>query len=267
MARIYPICSSSSGNCTFIGTRGHGILIDAGCSFSALCNALAEIGTTPDDIEALFITHEHSDHIKAVPMIAKKTGIPIFASAGTIAALMNDNRNPLPSGAHIYDILQESYRSADFLVEGFPISHDCAQGLGYAVTYGKRRLAVCTDTGYVTPEAEQKLLGCEAVLLEANYDPELLRRNLRYPPQLKRRIMSEEGHLSNEAAAEFAVKLALSGTKHFILGHLSRENNTPATAETCVEKALAAQGFTRERDYTLIAAPETNLEAMCVALG
>lgn len=217
MARIYPICSSSSGNCTFIGTRGHGILVDAGCSFRSIENALEAIGTSLDDIEALFLTHEHSDHIKAVPMIAKKTCIPIFASAGTIEALKNDSRNPLPNDARLYDIMRESYQSADFLVEGFPTSHDCAQGLGYAVTYGKRRLAVCTDTGFVTPEAEQKLLGCEAVLLESNYDVEMLRRSLRYPAVLKRRIMSEIGHLSNEAAAEFAVKLAESGTKHFIL--------------------------------------------------
>lgn len=267
MARIYPICSSSSGNCTFIGTRGHGILIDAGCSFKTIVNALAEIGTSADDIEALFITHEHSDHVKAVPMIAKKTGIPIFASAGTITALMNDSVNTLPDGAHIYDVMRESYRSADFLVEGFPTSHDCAQGLGYAVTYGNRRLAVCTDTGFVTPEAERKLLGCEAVLLESNYDAEMLRRNLRYTAALKRRIISDIGHLSNESAAEFAVKLVESGTKHLILGHLSRENNTPATAESCVERALAAKGYVRERDYTLVAAPETNLDAMCVALG
>ncbi|MGN0650161.1 MAG: MBL fold metallo-hydrolase [Oscillospiraceae bacterium] len=267
MARIYPICSSSSGNCTFIGTSGHGILIDAGCTFRAIQNALEAIDTSVNDIEALFITHEHSDHIKAVPMLAKMTGIPIFASAGTIAALMNDSRNPLPSGARIYDIMQESYQSADFLVEGFATSHDCAQGLGYAVTYAKRRLAVCTDTGFVTPEAEQKLLGCEAVLLESNYDEEMLRRSLRYPAVLKRRIMSEVGHLSNAAAAEFAVKLVESGTKHIILGHLSRENNTPVTAETCVEKALAAKGYIRERDYTLTAAPETNLDARCIALG
>lgn len=267
MARIYPICSSSSGNCTFIGTSGHGILIDAGCSFKAIENALEAIDTTLNDIEALFITHEHSDHIKAVPMIAKKTGIPIFASAGTIAALMSDSRSPLPEGTHLYDIMQESYRSADFLVEGFPTSHDCAQGLGYAVTYGKRRLAVCTDTGFVTPEAEQKLTGCEAVLLESNYDAEMLRRNLSYPAVLKRRIMSDIGHLSNEAAAEFAVKLVESGTKHIILGHLSRENNTPATAEACVEKALSAKSFIRERDYTLTAAPETNLDARFIALG
>lgn len=266
MARIYPICSSSSGNCTFIGTSGHGILIDAGCSFTAIVNALEAIHTSIDDIEALFITHEHSDHIKAVPMIAKRTQIPIFASVGTISAL-NSSRNPLPENARVYDILQESYRSADFLVEGFATSHDCAQGLGYSVTYCGRRMAVCTDTGFVTPEAELKLLGCEAVLLEANYDEEMLRRNLNYAAALKRRIMSEIGHLSNTAAAEFAVKLAESGTKHFLLGHLSRENNTPNTATACVEKALAEKGYIRERDYTLAAAPETNLDGMCVALG
>lgn len=252
MARIYPICSSSGGNSTFIGTRGHGILVDAGCSFRALKNALSLIDTDFDGIEAVFFTHEHIDHIRALEQLAKHTNLPIFASEGTINALRAFGK--VPEDYPMYDIL-DSYKSAAFEVNAFRTSHDSAESVGYTITFGKDSFGVCTDTGFVTEDAEKALSGCKTVLLESNYDEEMLRKNLNYPADLKRRISGKEGHLSNTDCAEFALRLLKSGTRHFILGHLSRENNTPATAKSRTETLLTENGAVIEKDYTLCAAP------------
>lgn len=253
MARIYPICSSSEGNSTFIGTRGHGILVDAGCSFRALKNSLELIDTKLSGIEAVFVTHEHIDHVKALEQLLKHTDIPIFATAGTIDELRR--RELIPEDAQLYDAVREPYVSADFRVVPFRTSHDAAESVGYVAEYRGRRFGVCTDTGVVTPEAESALMGCEAVLLESNHDVELLRKSVRYSFELKRRILSERGHLSNNACAEFAERLVRSGTAHLILGHLSKETNTPDTAYSCTCEYLARKGLEVERDFTLNIAP------------
>lgn len=255
MARIFPICSSSGGNATFIGTRGHGILIDAGCSFRALKASLELIETSLTQIEALFITHEHIDHIKGLFQFTKHTKIPVFASPGTIAQLRRNVRDTIPEEVRLYDIIHEPYESADFSVRAFHTPHDTPESVGYTVDFGGKKLAVCTDLGKITAEVEQSLLGCEAILLESNYDPAMLAKNLNYPPDLKRRIAGDKGHLSNNAAAEFAAKLIESGATKLILGHLSRENNTPSTAERCVYEYLRMKGMRRDRDYILEVAP------------
>ncbi len=255
MARIYPICSSSTGNCTFIGTKGHGILIDIGCSFQALKNALELIDTSVNEIEAVFITHEHIDHVKGLNVLAKKTKIPIFASGGTIAALRNRPTDPISGDIRIYDIFEECYQSSEFCVKAFHTPHDTPESVGYTIDYNEHKIGYCTDIGHITPEVEKNLLHCGAVFLESNYDMDMLRRNLRYPPETKRRIVSDFGHLSNNAAAEFCEKLVKSGTTRLILGHLSRENNTPNTAMICAAGHLRRQGMKQDSDFTLDIAP------------
>ncbi len=255
MARIFPICSSSSGNCTFIGTRGHGVLVDAGCSFRAMKSSLELIETSMNQIEAIFITHEHIDHVKGLFQLTKHTKIPVFASPGTIAQLRRNVHEVIPEEVRIYDVIHEPYQSADFEVKAFHTPHDTPESVGFTVNYGGKRIAVCTDLGKITAEVEESLLGCEAVLLESNYDPAMLAKNLNYPADLKRRIAGEKGHLSNNAAADFSAKLLESGTTKLILGHLSRENNTPATAEKCFTDYLSTKGARRGRDYILEVAP------------
>lgn len=252
MARIYPICSSSSGNSTFIGTRGHGILVDAGCSFRALKLALELIDTDISQIEAVFITHEHIDHVKALEQLIKHTKIPIFATEGTAAELKHAGR--IPTDLQIYDP-RSGYESAAFEVGCFKTSHDAVDSVGYKIKFGGELFGVCTDTGFITPEAEKALLGCRTVLIESNHDEGMLRRNPRYGADLKRRILSDYGHLSNNACAEFCGKLVCSGTRNLVLGHLSRENNTPETAAQCTRNLLESKGLFEERDYTLTVAP------------
>lgn len=252
MARIFPICSSSSGNSTFIGTRGHGILVDAGCSFTALKGALKMIDTDISGIEAVFITHEHIDHVKALEQMIRHTKIPIFATVKTAEEMKA--RKYVPLTEHIYDI-SDGYTSAAFEVSCFRTSHDAVDSVGYKIRYGGEYFGVCTDTGVITAEAEKALLGCRTVLIESNYDEETLRRNPRYGPELKRRILSEHGHLSNNDCAAFSEKLVKSGTRHLVLGHLSQENNSPDAAADCTKKYLESKGLLAERDYTLNVAP------------
>lgn len=254
MARIYPICSSSSGNCTFIGTKGHGILVDAGCSFRALKLALELIDTDISDIEAVFITHEHIDHVRALEQLAKHTTIPFFATVATAAELKNSGK--VPSYFPIYDP-RGGYASAAFKMSCFKTSHDSADSVGYKIKFGDELFGICTDTGTITPETEDALKGCRTVLIESNHDEGMLRRNPRYSADLKRRILSDYGHLSNDACAEFCEKLVRSGTRNLILGHLSRENNSPETAEQCTRNFLESRGLSAERDYTLNVAPVT----------
>lgn len=252
MSRIYPICSSSGGNATFIGTRGHGILVDAGCSFRALNNSLGLIDTDINGIEAVFITHEHIDHVKGLEQIIRHTGVPIFATPATADALRESGK--VPENAVIYDVY-DGYKSASFEVSCFKTSHDAADSVGYKIRFGDEYFGVCTDTGYVTEEAEQALNGCLAVLLESNYNEDMLRRNPNYPPLLKSRILGKTGHLSNDLCAQFAEKLVRAGTRHLILGHLSRENNTPQTARACTKRFIEERGLLEEHDFTLNIAP------------
>lgn len=252
MARIYPICSSSSGNSTFIGTRGHGILVDVGCSFRALKNSLDLIDTRMEDIEAIFITHEHIDHIKALEQIIKHTKIPIFAPLLSTEAMKNEGK--IPFEAQIFDI-REGYKSASFEVSCFKTSHDTMDSVGVKVAFNNELFAVCTDTGYVTDEMRSALKGCTTVLIESNYDETMLRKNPNYSASLKRRILSDHGHLCNEDCAAFCETLVRSGTRHLILGHLSQENNTPATAKMCTGRYLEQHGLVEERDFTIFVAP------------
>lgn len=248
MARLYPLFSSSKGNCAYIGTREAGILIDDGVSFSRLKNALEINGLSLGAVRAVFVTHEHGDHVKGLDMLTKKTRIPVFAQGITLEGLLDKG---VLHGE--YYELKGGETVCGMDVECFDTPHDTPQSCGYRVTFGDgKSVAVCTDLGYVTDEVERALLGTDCVLLEANYDIEML-RNGSYPYYLKTRIFGKTGHLSNPDSGEFAARLIKSGTTRLVLGHLSQENNTPQTAEDTVVSCLGE--FTRNSDYILNVAP------------
>lgn len=248
MARLYPLFSSSKGNCTYIGSREAGVLIDDGVSFTRLKNALEINGLSLDAVKGVFVTHEHSDHIKGIDMLTKKTSIPVFAQGITLEGLFD--KGILHSD---YYELKGGEEVCGIRVECFDTSHDTPQSCGYLLTFRDgKSAAVCTDLGYVSDTVEAALLGTDCVLLESNYDVEMLRNGI-YPYYLKTRIFSKMGHLSNPDSGEFAARLIKSGTTRLILGHLSQENNTPQTAEETVLSCLGE--FTRNSDYTLNVAP------------
>ena len=250
MARFCTLCSSSSGNATYIGTASYGILIDAGLNCKQLTLAMDRTGIDPDAVKAIFVTHEHSDHTGALKVFAAKHKLPVYATGGTLAGLMNDD---ILNGKFPYEkIMERGVDIGDIHVSFFRTSHDAKESCGYRVELPDRTIGVATDTGKMTGEILRGLAGCDLVLLESNYDEDMLDFGP-YPLPLKARIRSEVGHLSNDDCAAAAEMLLRTGTTRLILGHLSQHNNLPELAESAVERALA--DFRRGSDYLMQTAP------------
>lgn len=236
----YNVCtlfSGSSGNCVYVSGKRAKILIDAGKNAKAVCAALEKVGVSPYDIDAIFITHEHSDHISALRVLTNKYGIPIHAvapCAECIATALGAKSEYVVF--HTDPVF--TVEVGDLTVSSFRTSHDSSCAVGYKITTEDgRAFGVATDTGIVTKGTGNALTGCEAVVLECNHDPEMLRDGP-YPYYLKERIASRFGHLSNGDCARFAAYLAEHGTRNFILAHLSKENNTPRLALEAVRAAV-----------------------------
>ncbi len=251
MAKFFPLFSSSSGNASYIGTRTAGLLVDAGASCKRLCQALEVNEIAPSAVQGIFITHSHSDHVKGLRVLAKKLRVPIYATETTLMAL--EASGNLPEDASVTAIDTRAVACAGCEVLAFPTMHDAPGSCGYTIhTADDRRCAVCTDLGVVTEAVAQAVTGCDMVLLESNYDPEMLVRGP-YPPELKGRIMSDHGHLSNPDSARFAAHLVQSGTTRLLLGHLSPHNNTQQLAAEAALHELCS--FTQGQDYLLGIAP------------
>lgn len=236
--KITSLYSGSAGNATLVQTGRATVLIDAGKSARSLCNALRQAGSAPENLDAVFITHEHTDHISSLEVFLKKHHVPIHITAAS-AEYISPVRFPRLCENLVTHTPIFSERIGDLTVSSFLLSHDSAMCVGYRVeTDFGYVFGHATDTGYVTDGMCACLNGCTSVLLESNHDIDMLRFGA-YPPELKKRILSKRGHLSNDDCAAFAVRLAENGTKNFMLAHLSEENNTPDYAIRTASKALS----------------------------
>lgn len=258
MARFCPLFSGSSGNSSYLGSRNAGVLIDAGVSARRLEGRMKLCGIDPLAVGGILVTHEHSDHISGLRVFAKRYGLPVYGSEGTIRAISGSLE-----GVELIDI-KSGAEISGMEVRPFPISHDCLQPTGYRVhTSDGRDFCLATDLGYLSLEVKENLLGCDLVVLESNHDIEML-RNGPYPYHLKRRILSDRGHLSNAACAGFLPELLKSGVRRYMLAHLSDTNNTPRLALETSLSVLVQAGFVRDVDFILqVAAPE-NTESKTV---
>lgn len=242
--RVVTLYSGSGGNATYIRAAGASILIDAGKSARTLCQKLTEIGSDIKDIQAIFITHEHTDHVSALETLAKRNDIPIHVTDGSAKKFDRYPDSAIHSRLVRHTPLY-SEQVGGMTVSSFRTPHDSNMSVGYRIEFedrGKKRaIGVATDIGYVSDSVKSGLSGCEVVVLESNHDVEMLEEGP-YPYDLKQRIRSNRGHLSNTDCACFASELACQGTKAFILAHLSEENNEPCIALDEVLGAVSDMG-------------------------
>lgn len=262
MSRFCTLCSSSSGNSTYIGHAGGGILIDAGTNAKQLTLALDKISIAPENIHGIFVTHEHADHIGALRVFASRYHIPVYASQGTLNAL--EKAGHLKGDFDAVAVNGKSVEVCGMNVTSVVTSHDSTQSNGYTVDMpDERKISVITDTGIITQDIVDKTTGSDLILLESNHDVKML-NNGPYPYYLKQRILSDKGHLSNEVCAKAACHFINTGTTRLILGHISRENNTPSAALRTTADALGEMGAIEGLDYILQAAPPCVGERMVI---
>lgn len=258
----YSLYSGSTGNAFLLDANGICILVDAGKSAKSLSAAIQACGRTPEDISAVFVTHEHTDHIKALPIFLKKHPIPVHLPQACAYKLENE---PWADSLLMPHPPIHTEEIGTIRVISFPTPHDSRGSVGYRFEIptdkGLYRIGYATDIGYITPTIEKNLIGCHAVVLESNHDPDMLQEGP-YPYELKLRVASKRGHLSNPDSADFAVRLCENGAKSIMLAHLSQENNTPDTAYSEHLGHLA-----NDRIHICVAQPdavvELELEDLC----
>lgn len=236
--RFASLGSGSRGNALVIEAGGPGattrVLLDCGFGPRELARRLARLGLVPDDLDAVVVTHEHSDHIAGVTKCVRRFGLEAFLSHGTRAAMPHDKGEP-PSW-QVFDS-HRPFAVGALELHPFPVPHDAREPVQFVFSDGRHRLGVLTDTGSATPHIVAMLDGCDALVLECNHDSEMLERG-RYPRHLKQRIAGRFGHLDNLAAAALLATLDRSRLQHVVAAHLSEQNNTPDLARSALAGAL-----------------------------
>jgi len=250
--KICTLASSSSGNCTVVSHNGAHILIDAGISLRRVKEGLRQIGLPIERLEAVLITHEHSDHISGIGMLIKHYKTPVFCSRGAGSGICRT----YPEAGPFVNCFEpgSTFTLNSIKVTSFRTPHDTQESVGYTIEADGKKLIYVTDLGYVTREVIDAATGADIAIIEANHDREML-RNGPYPSFMKKRIMSKYGHLSNDDSAQLSSHLAASGLRRILLAHLSRENNTPECAVDTVGDVLCGDGFVLGDDIELDVAP------------
>ena len=240
--RLCTLYSGSTGNAAYLETPGARILIDAGKCTRTLIQSLKSIGVCVDTLDAIFVTHEHSDHIASLEVLAKKHPIPVHILLKSAQKYAHNPPEALCSCFVIHESTPFSVQIGDVTVTAFATPHDSRASVGYRFSFPDDacmvNVGLATDIGYITEDIRRGLLGCESVILESNHDEEMLMYGP-YPYDLKLRIRGKRGHLSNRDCADFAAELAGQGTSKFLLAHLSEENNHPDVAFDETFSALA----------------------------
>jgi phosphoribosyl 1,2-cyclic phosphodiesterase len=222
-----------------VGSQAAHLLVDAGISGNKTISGLNELGLTLSDIDGILVTHEHSDHIGGLGVLARKSGIPIYATQGTIGAITGSNPCGKIDPSLFHSIkADEKLRIKDLTIHPMQISHDAAEPVAYRISYGKTKVAVCTDLGIYDDYTIACLSGMDALLLEANHDVKMLQVGS-YPYRLKQRILGEKGHLSNENSGRLLCRILHDKLRTILLGHLSKENNLPELAYEAVRLEIA----------------------------
>ncbi len=244
--KFCSLASGSSGNCLYLKAGDTAILVDAGISCKKICEGLAGIGENPCNIKACFITHDHSDHIKGVAVLMRKYRIPVYATEGTLRAIALADKNGVPRELMYKLVPDREVGLGDISVMPFRISHDAADPVCYTIKHGDSKLGMATDLGEFTDYTLGHLAESNALYVEANHNKNMLMMGP-YPYQLKVRIDSSFGHLSNEACGEMVSRLLTPRLKTVVLAHLSLDNNFAElafeTVKNMVDEAALRRGL------------------------
>lgn len=249
--RFLSLASGSSGNCYYIGTNTYGILIDAGIPSRTIKKTLKEYGIAIETIRAVFVTHDHADHIKAVGALGEKLHIPIYTTPEIHKGMEKSycmTEKLITSARFITK--QQPIQLEDFTIEAFEVPHDGTDNVGYCIDIDGKTFSFLTDLGEITPTAANYIRKANYLIIEANYDEEMLRMGT-YPAYLKERIASPTGHMSNAATAEFLANNLTEKQKYIWLCHLSKDNNHPELAYKTVEWKLKMTGILPGKDVQL----------------
>jgi len=249
MMKFCSLYSGSSGNCLFLSDGKTKLLIDSGMSGKRIIEALVAIGENPSELSAVLVSHEHSDHIRGAGIISRKFDIPIYANENTWKA-MEQALGPVNIKNKLYFDNFKDFEIGNIFVKAFPIPHDAVDPVGFNFFLDNKKITTATDIGHMTNKLLKYLMGSDLLLLESNHDIEMLKVGS-YPWPLKKRILGERGHLSNEMAGKIVAYLAKNGTKKFLLGHLSRENNFPELAYQTVCNVLNENNICAGKDVLL----------------
>ena len=236
------LASGSRGNCSVISTKTVNIMIDDGLNLRTLAERARLANIDLSKINAILITHEHSDHVKGIAAFCKRYSTPVYCHSESKEFL-----DPMICPYIIDKDMDTPFEIGDLTISPFRLPHDSNYNLGFKVSQGKSVISIATDLGFVSEGTLEKLKGSDLVMLESNHDIDMLREGS-YPFMLKQRILGKNGHLSNDDCASAILQLARNGTKHFLLAHLSQDNNTPEVAFECAAKNLENNYFTEGKD-------------------
>ena len=250
--RLCSIASGSSGNCIYVGSDNAHVLVDAGISGKRITQGLNSLDLTGEDTDGILVTHEHSDHIQGLGVIARKYHIPIYATGGTVDAMSRmKSLGKMPDGIFREIREDEPFVIKDMTINPFTISHDAVQPVGYRLECGEQSVGIATDLGKYNDYIIGHLQNLDALLLEANHDIRMLQVG-KYPYYLKQRILGDRGHLSNENAGRLLCRLLHDNLKAVFLGHLSRENNYEELAyETVCSEVTLGDNPYKSRDFRI----------------
>lgn len=237
--RLCSIASGSSGNCIYVGSEATHLLVDVGISGKKAESGLNSLGITGNDLDGILITHEHADHISGLGILARKYQVPIYATGGTIRAILKSGSLGKVDDSLFHEVREdEKFILKDLTVNPMRISHDAAQPVAYRIAYGSSRVGICTDLGVYNDYTVESLRGMDALFIEANHDVNMLQVGP-YPYYLKQRILGDRGHLSNENSGKLLSRLLHDKLQTIILGHLSKENNLPELAYETVRMEIS----------------------------
>lgn len=258
MFKFCTLYSGSSGNCSLVQSNSTKILIDLGESCKRIVDSLNSINILPEDIDAILVTHEHSDHVKGLGTFSKKYNVPVYANIDTFNAMPSQTSKIEENNILYFDF--NIFKIGDIEVKPFSIPHDAANPCGFNLFYDNKKISIATDIGHMNNNIFDNLIDSNFLLLEANYEPEVLKCSS-YPYILKQRILGPNGHLSNGDAGKTISELLKSGLTNVMLGHLSKENNFPELAYKTVVEELISNNIS-ENSFNLSVANRSSVSSI-----